>query len=339
MTDSRPKRRRIIWDTSDDISRLGQAVRSRESSLDRMPINRSRESSSLDHVTMGYQDIDSDVKFLLEVTNGTKWLLWPGESYIHWGYIPSPPALILPGGKGSITGHNEDGHYAGDPNRNLYATGVTGTVSWKIGKTGKKLAIMFSLPFNWAKWKNKLAIAIVDENQTIDKKFCRRMIVEGDLGSATEFCGQIYPIKVKSGEFYVVGTMGTSHHCEIKITFSAKDEEDLAPKLLQMDGWIDEVVLNLPTPVKKDVEDSLESSTSSGMSSQPSTEKEEKEPDLTVISGYKPSVVTPVKEPESDLTVVSKYVPRASSSTPLSTSTAPPMIDATNDLLEATGSI
>jgi len=76
---------------------------------------------------------------LLEVSNVTKWILWPGECYIHWGYIPSPPTVVLPGEKASITGHNEEGHYAGDPNRNLYATGVTGVVSWKIGKTSKKI--------------------------------------------------------------------------------------------------------------------------------------------------------------------------------------------------------
>jgi len=269
-----------------------------DSGLDR---SRSRRAS-IDHAAMSYQNIDSEVKFLLEVSNVTKWILWPGECYIHWGYIPSPPTVILPGEKASITGHNEEGHYAGDPNHNLYATGVTGVVSWKIGKTSKKLAIMYSMPFNWKQWKNKLGIAIVDENQKIDKAFCRRMIVEEDLASTREFHGLIKPIKVTSDKFQVSGTMGTSHHCEIKITFMAKDEKDNAPKP-------PEYVPGFVTPLKTDGEPT------------PSTSKDNTQPE------YVPSCVTPVKIDDGKTSE-----PTPSSSTPSRTSTAPPQIDLTGPI-------
>jgi len=97
-----------------------------------------------------------------------------------------------------------------------------------------------------------LGIAIVDENQKIDKVFCRRMIVEEDLASTREFHGLIKPIKVKSDKFQVSGTMGTSHHCEIKITFMAKDEKDDALKLPH-----EEYVPGFVTPLKTDGESTV----------------------------------------------------------------------------------
>ena len=174
-------------------------------------------------------------------------------------------------------------------------------MSWKIGKTSKKLAIMYSMPFNWKQWKNKLGIAIVDENQKIDKAFCRRMIVEEDLASTREFHGLIKPIKVTSDKFKVSGTMGTSHHCEIKITFMAKDEKDNALKP-------PEYVPGFVTPLKTDGEPT------------PSTSKDNTQPE------YVPSCVTPVKIDDGK---TSEPTP---SSTPSRTSSSPPQIDLTGPI-------
>ena len=38
-----------------------------------------------------YQNLESEVKFVLELRNMTEWRLWPDQTYIHWGYITSPP--------------------------------------------------------------------------------------------------------------------------------------------------------------------------------------------------------------------------------------------------------
>ena len=124
---------------------------------------------SLDNMNVEYHNIESNVKFMLEVNNMTKWRLWPDKTYIHWGSISSPPTFILSGEKGAISGHNTVGDYDGH-----YATGATGVVSWKIGDTGKKLAIMYTLPYRFEKLKNKMSIAIVDESQKINKKFLMR---------------------------------------------------------------------------------------------------------------------------------------------------------------------
>jgi len=257
MADARSRigRKRRATSDSDGDSRSNRVVRSRGASFDHATDGDSRSDrvvrsrgTSFDHAAIGYHHIDSEVKFLLEVTNETKWRLWPGECYIHWGYIPSPPTMILPGEKVSITGHNQEGHYARDRNHNVYDTGATGVASWKIGKTGKKLAIMYSLPFNFDLWKNKLGIAIVDENERIDKIFCRRMIVDDNLAARREFFRQIKPIKVKSGQFHVIGTMGTSQHCQIKITFMSTEEQNHVPRLLP------EHVPGSVTPLKEEGE-------------------------------------------------------------------------------------
>jgi len=182
---------------------------------------------SLENAAIAYQNIESDVKFLLDVRNMTEWRLWPDKCYIHWGKIPIPPTFILPGEKGAIYGQNQEGHYSG-----VYVTGATGVVSWKIGSTGKKLAIMYSLPYNFEDGKNKLAIAIVDENQKINKKFCREMIVNKELATLNVFYDEIKPIEVESDQFHVLGTMGNSHHCEIKVIFMPAREQNYAPRFL-----------------------------------------------------------------------------------------------------------
>ena len=183
--------------------------------------------NSLDNMNVGYRNIESNVKFLLEVNNMTKWRLWPDKTYIHWGSISSPPTFILSGEKGAISGHNMEGDYDGP-----YATGATGVVSWKIGDTDKKLAIMYTLPYQFEKLKNKLSIAIVDENQKINQKFCKRMITDTKLATPKVFYEEIIPIEVKSDKFHVIGTMGTSHRCEIKIVFMPAEEQNYCPQYL-----------------------------------------------------------------------------------------------------------
>ena len=184
---------------------------------------------------MDYQNLESEVKFLLELRNMTEWRLWPDESYIHWGYIPSPPTVILPGEKEVMSGQNAEGHFASNGNNNLFATGATGVVTWKIGDTGKKLAVMYSLPYHFDKWKNKVTVAFVDGNQKIDKIFCRRMICDIELGQCKEFGknGQLKPIDHKSDKFHVIATMGSSHHTTIKIVLLPTNEQNYAPAYLK----------------------------------------------------------------------------------------------------------
>ena len=190
---------------------------------------------SLDDEAVDYQNLESEVKFLLELRNMTEWRLWPDESYIHWGYIPSPPSVILPGEKEVMSGQNAEGHFASNGNNNLFATGATGVVSWKIGDTGKKLAVMYSLPYSFDKWNNKLTVAFVDGNQKIDKIFCRRMITDIELGQCKEFGknGQLKPIDHKSDKFHVIATMGSSHHTRIKIVLLPTNEQNYAAEYLK----------------------------------------------------------------------------------------------------------
>ena len=203
-----------------------------------------------DHGDVDYQNLESEVKFLLELRNMTEWRLWPDESYIHWGYIPSPPTVILPGEKDVMSGQNAEGHFASNGNNNLFATGATGVVTWKIGDTGKKLAVMYSLPYHFDKWNNKLTVAFVDGDQKIDKIFCRRMICDIELGQCKEFGknGQLKPIDHKSGEFHVIATMGSSHHTRIKIVLMPTNEQNYAPAYIKEVEVKEESVPNRVSP-------------------------------------------------------------------------------------------
>ena len=51
--------------------------------------------------------------------------------------------MVLAGEREVMSGQNAEGHYANNGNNNLFATGTTGVVTWKIGDTGKKLAVMY----------------------------------------------------------------------------------------------------------------------------------------------------------------------------------------------------
>ena len=203
-----------------------------------------------DHEDVDYQNLESEVKFLLELRNMTEWRLWPDESYIHWGYIPSPPTVILPGEKDVMSGQNAEGHFASNGNNNLFATGATGVVTWKIGDTGKKLAVMYSLPYHFEKWHNKLTVAFIDGDQKIDKIFCRRMICDIELGQCKEFGknGQLKPIDHKSDKFHVIATMGSSHHTRIKIVLMPTNEQNYAPAYLKEVEVKEESVPNRVSP-------------------------------------------------------------------------------------------
>ena len=46
-------------------------------------------------------------------------------------------------------------------------------------------------------------------------------------------CGDV-PVKFTTGQYKIVGTMGSSHSCEIKVSFAPKDEKNLAPSVREM---------------------------------------------------------------------------------------------------------
>ena len=59
--------------------------------LHRYEVRLDDSGPSLEDEAVEYQNLESEVKFLLELRNMTEWRLWPDQTYIHWGYITSPP--------------------------------------------------------------------------------------------------------------------------------------------------------------------------------------------------------------------------------------------------------
>ena len=51
--------------------------------------------------------------------------------------------MVLAGGREVMSEQNAEGHYANNRNNDLFATGATGVVTWKIDDTGMKLAVMY----------------------------------------------------------------------------------------------------------------------------------------------------------------------------------------------------
>jgi hypothetical protein len=96
------------------------------------------------------------------------------------------------------------------------ATGSAGTVSWKLGETGKMLVVMYSLPFNFDFYSNWLGIGIFKEEDT--SEYFNKMYYESEIDfKRKEFYYDTDAVVFDDGTFTVNATMGTTHKSEIHI--------------------------------------------------------------------------------------------------------------------------
>jgi len=162
---------------------------------------------------------DHSVKFKIDFENHTDQkleLLEKFELSGEWGEIPQH---IDPGKRESSFGRK----YSGT------ATGVAGTVSWKI-ENGDCAVVMFSLPFDFNLYSNWLSVGIMKESEVKGHPLFDKMY----SGKESNFTrGQFYsnpkPIEFKNGSYKIVGEMGTTHEAKIKIQiFDEQKEKALA---------------------------------------------------------------------------------------------------------------
>jgi len=169
---------------------------------------------------------DHSVKFKIDFENHTDQkleLLEKFELSGEWGEIPQH---INPGKRESSFGRK----YSGT------ATGVAGTVSWKIDN-GDCAVVMFSLPYDFNLYSNWLSVGIMKESDVQgggSELFDKMYNEEGNFTRGQFYTDPPKPIEFKSGSYKIVGVMGTTHEPEIKIQIFAVQKEK-APKALKTD--------------------------------------------------------------------------------------------------------
>jgi hypothetical protein len=123
------------------------------------------------------------------------------------------------------------------------ATGTSGTASWLINGSGRRLVVMWSAPFNFDFYSNRMAFGFTKKGCKIhDKNWFQTMYYNKNVGIKSggtprmnlkkmvcrNTCEEII---VEDDIFEMSGTMGTSHKPEIKIIVKPKHWENLARKL------------------------------------------------------------------------------------------------------------
>nr|UYP38785.1 mytiporin 22 [Mytilus galloprovincialis] len=165
------------------------------------------------------EDIDSVIQTLnytivcgIEIKNSTKHTLHSPRTIVQWGFLLSPPSTaIKPGGKGHFIGHK---HSAG-------VTGTTGVVSYLIGETDWRMVIMWSAPYNFDFFDNRLAVGFIKSRD--DSNIYNRMYYENDdKFSRDNYCRSCNIIKDERDGFVIQGIMGTSHKSKVEVELSEK---------------------------------------------------------------------------------------------------------------------
>jgi len=215
---------------------------------------------------------DHSVKFKIDFENHTDQkleLLEKFELSGEWGEIPQH---IDPGKRESSFGRK----YSGT------ATGVAGTVSWKI-ENGDCAVVMFSLPFDFNLYSNWLSVGIMKESEVKGHPLFDKMY----SGKESNFTrGQFYsnpkPIEFKNGSYKIVGEMGTTHEAKIKIQIFDEQKEKALAEAKAKAKAEDEAKAKKPvkqTTVKKGSKKDLKQTTVKEGSSSSSSDSEDETKD------------------------------------------------------------
>ena len=160
----------------------------------------------------------------LEVSNATKHRLISEGCYIHYGRIRVPPRSINPGTKETFIGQKTG----------YVACGTSGVTAWKIGTTNLRLYVLWSAPFNFDFYDNKLAIAVTSDNLGLAKGTFRKMYSESPNGCVRgAYCRESIPISTvdHARQFRAEGIMGSTHKCMIQVTLLPLKRDNVASSL------------------------------------------------------------------------------------------------------------
>ena len=110
------------------------------------------------------------------------------------------------------------------------ATGACGVVSWNIVGTMNRLSVMYSCPYNFDFFSNRLGVGIYTCEDEPKQKLFNRMYYGKKMPyfQRRKFRNKLTPISLEVSDYQIYATMGSSHKPEIKIWLFPKNTRDLA---------------------------------------------------------------------------------------------------------------
>lgn len=147
-----------------------------------------------------------NVTFQLTMENFTNQNLFIHQNHVHSGHISEAPQPVSPGTKEGLAGHKTSST----------ATGCAGTVSWKIGNTGRMLVVMYSVPYSHDWHSNWCGAGVFVEQDT--SGFFERMYNGSEVGfKRKEFYNNRQPLSYKDTDFSLHASMGSSHKPTVEV--------------------------------------------------------------------------------------------------------------------------
>lgn len=146
----------------------------------------------------------------IKVNNNTNYPLHKGRATLEWGYLQSMLDHVDAKQSGIMISHKNP----------TTATGTSGVVSWEIGKTQKRLVVMWSAPFNFDFHENVLAVGFSGDHPNFDEMYnflkCRR-------GESMDIAKCYYAsptLVARYDDLEVNGAMGTAHKAVASINLN-----------------------------------------------------------------------------------------------------------------------
>jgi len=183
--------------------------------------------------------------FKMTIENYTNKKLINHEKHDHAGVVPDLSfAVIEPGYREKMYGRKTSSS----------ATGVEGTVSWKIADTNKMVVVMYTLPYSFDFHSNWLAVGIFPLGDT-HGYFDKMHSGPEDFFTRKQFYHNTHPVLyMADSQFEVSAKMGATHQETITLKIYPKQARNLAKKVKQEDNEDNsDSLLNLGVKIAKKI--------------------------------------------------------------------------------------
>ena len=165
-----------------------------------------RESEAASSVANNFKETSVNVAFLMSVSNYSRQPLINHETFNQGGWVANRARSVKMGVMENVYGHKVSDT----------ATGCSGTIAWKIGKTNKMLVVMYSVPYSHDWYANWCGVGIFDIGGSED--YFDKMYNGGETTFARkEFYYDSLPVVYKGEQFTVHAVMDKTHKTHIKV--------------------------------------------------------------------------------------------------------------------------
>lgn len=165
----------------------------------------------------------------MNIENWTKYQLHNYAATTVSGYVQNYPVFVNEGERKILRAHKSGGT----------ARGSVGVVSYEIANLNRRIAIMWSAPYNFNFHYTWLAVGLTDPGYTtFTPLWYNDMYNKAGTGyfglkfKRKRYYANTSQLLFDDRRFQIVASMGTSHHPEINIYLRPKEWSDISPTIL-----------------------------------------------------------------------------------------------------------